>query len=335
MATSGLALGYSPMGAYGTCLRLPAVFRQAEAAAQQRATRACRTPRSLERSEQDVINVLEMVLNEYPVDRASTFLTGHSMGSGGTWYLGAKYADYWAAIAPMSGPFVEESDLPVGPHPQNAHFHDRGYGSDSFACREPRDARVDESKRIQHRVHGSGRESPGGWCLWCCPRSLTSSTAIEEQILSEGKQVKNDRRTFLLTAAAAAVSAPRFAAGQTSAKLLVPDKTWDCRMPGGIPNPESGTLIFEVQMKLDRLANLGKTPYGNRRVAVGLEGMVAGTEAFGHCHDGSFGLRTDSFQRGHRGRGYLRFQNGGRKVHLFAQCRCRSRCQRHPRCDGF
>jgi len=47
-------------------------------------------------------------------------------------------------------------------------------------------------------------------------------------------------------------------------------------MPGGIPNPENGTLIFEAQMKLDRLARLGKTPYGNRRVAVGLEGMVTG-----------------------------------------------------------
>jgi predicted peptidase len=105
-------LGYSPMGAYGTCLRLPAVFGQAEAAAQQRATSCVKDAESLERSEQDVINVLEMVLNEYPIDRASMFLTGHSMGSGGTWYLGVKYADYWAALAPMSGPFVEEATYP-------------------------------------------------------------------------------------------------------------------------------------------------------------------------------------------------------------------------------
>jgi S-formylglutathione hydrolase FrmB len=40
------------------------------------------------------------------------FLAGHSMGSGGTWYLGAKYADYWKAIAPMSGPFVEQTTYP-------------------------------------------------------------------------------------------------------------------------------------------------------------------------------------------------------------------------------
>ena len=76
---------------------------------------AARTPereRAQELSEQDVINVIELVLNEYPVDRSAMFLTGHSMGSGGTWYLGAKYAGYWAALAPMSGPFVQESTYP-------------------------------------------------------------------------------------------------------------------------------------------------------------------------------------------------------------------------------
>jgi len=105
-------LGDAPMGAYGTCLRLPAVFGEAEAAAQQRATSCVQNAQSLERSEKDVINVIELVLREYPIDRESMFLMGHSMGSGGTWYLGAKYADYWAAIAPMSGPFVEEATYP-------------------------------------------------------------------------------------------------------------------------------------------------------------------------------------------------------------------------------
>lgn len=102
-------LGYSPTGAYGTYLRLPAVFGQPEAAAKIKASLTPDRMRSLELSEKDVINVLEIVLNEYPVDRTAMFLTGHSMGSGGTWYLGAKYSSYWAAIAPMSGPFVDEA----------------------------------------------------------------------------------------------------------------------------------------------------------------------------------------------------------------------------------
>jgi predicted peptidase len=105
-------LGCTRMGAYGTPLRLPAVFGNPEIAAKQRAAVSVEQERTLELSEKDVINVLEIVLNEYPVDRSSMFLTGHSMGSGGTWYLGAKYAQYWAAIAPMSGPFVDESNYP-------------------------------------------------------------------------------------------------------------------------------------------------------------------------------------------------------------------------------
>ncbi len=105
-------LGYTRMGAYGTPLRLPAVFGNPDIAAKQRAAVNADQEWTLQLSEKDVLNVLEIVLNEYTVDRSAMFLTGHSMGSGGTWYLGAKYAQYWAAIAPMSGPFVDETNYP-------------------------------------------------------------------------------------------------------------------------------------------------------------------------------------------------------------------------------
>lgn len=105
-------LGGGPMGAYGTPLRLPAVFGQPEAAAKQRADVTPEAEHNLEISEKDVINVLEIVMNEYPVKRSAVFLMGHSMGSGGTWYLGAKYSKYWRAIAPMSGPFVDQANYP-------------------------------------------------------------------------------------------------------------------------------------------------------------------------------------------------------------------------------
>jgi poly(3-hydroxybutyrate) depolymerase len=105
-------LGYSKFGAYGTPLKLPAVFGQPEAAAKQRATVTPEQERTLELSEKDVLNVLEIVLNEYPIDQNSMFLMGHSMGAGGTWYLGAKYSQLWRAIAPMSGPFVDQENYP-------------------------------------------------------------------------------------------------------------------------------------------------------------------------------------------------------------------------------
>ncbi len=105
-------LGHTSLGAYGTPLRLPAVFGKPDVAAKQRDSVTPEQEIKLQLSEKDVINVIEIILNEYPVDLSSIFLAGHSMGSGGTWYLGAKYSQYWAAIAPMSGPFVDETNYP-------------------------------------------------------------------------------------------------------------------------------------------------------------------------------------------------------------------------------
>jgi len=56
-------------------------------------------------SEKDVMNVLAIVEKEYNVDTTRVFLMGHSMGGMGTWYLGQKYADKWAAMGVMSGGF--------------------------------------------------------------------------------------------------------------------------------------------------------------------------------------------------------------------------------------
>jgi poly(3-hydroxybutyrate) depolymerase len=56
-----------------------------------------------ELSEQDVMNVLQMMLEEFNVHRNRIYLMGHSMGGGGTMHLGPKYADTWAAIAPIAG----------------------------------------------------------------------------------------------------------------------------------------------------------------------------------------------------------------------------------------
>lgn len=57
---------------------------------------------------------------------------------------------------------------------------------------------------------------------------------------------------------------------------MVPHSAWDCGMPEGIPSPEDGSLIFATQVPLDRTVDIGKTPFGERRVAVGLEGSVKG-----------------------------------------------------------
>jgi predicted peptidase len=99
-------------GAYGNFLRLSSPFGQPDEAAKLIAQITPDSERTNELSEKDVINVLELILAEYPVDRAAMFLAGHSMGSGGTWYIGGKYPSYWKGLAPLSGPFVQETGYP-------------------------------------------------------------------------------------------------------------------------------------------------------------------------------------------------------------------------------
>jgi predicted esterase len=105
-------LGFTAMGAYGNPLRLPSVFGQSEEAVKQRAAVTPERRRELALSELEVITVLELVTEEYGADRSRTFLAGHSMGSGGTWHLAARWPDRWAAVAPMSGPFIDAKTYP-------------------------------------------------------------------------------------------------------------------------------------------------------------------------------------------------------------------------------
>lgn len=53
-------------------------------------------------SEQDVLNVLNIVRQDFSVDETRIYCMGHSMGGAGTLHLGAMYSDVWAALAPMS-----------------------------------------------------------------------------------------------------------------------------------------------------------------------------------------------------------------------------------------
>lgn len=62
-------------------------------------------------SEQDVLNVLKRVRADYHVDSRRIYLIGQSMGGGGTWYLGTKYADIWAALAPMAPAIYIQPDI--------------------------------------------------------------------------------------------------------------------------------------------------------------------------------------------------------------------------------
>ena len=53
-----------------------------------------------------LIALLDAIEKRYSVDLSRVYLTGHSMGGFGTWYLAYQHPERFAAIAPMSAPFV-------------------------------------------------------------------------------------------------------------------------------------------------------------------------------------------------------------------------------------
>lgn len=51
----------------------------------------------------DALEVLDLAQQTLKPDSQKIYLTGHSMGGHGTWFLGATYPEKWAAIAPCAG----------------------------------------------------------------------------------------------------------------------------------------------------------------------------------------------------------------------------------------
>jgi predicted peptidase len=67
-----------------------------------------------ERSEQDVMNVLARVRDEFVIDPDRIYLWGHSMGGAGTYHLAANHPDLWAGIglvAPATPEGAEPAEL--------------------------------------------------------------------------------------------------------------------------------------------------------------------------------------------------------------------------------
>jgi poly(3-hydroxybutyrate) depolymerase len=101
-------MGYSTGGWYGAPLDIPGNRPRSAGQPPPPVTQSVEEmKRERHLSETDVMNVLALVTREYNVDPERTFLMGHSMGGMGTYVLGQKYAERWAALAVLSGTLAD------------------------------------------------------------------------------------------------------------------------------------------------------------------------------------------------------------------------------------
>lgn len=69
----------------------------------------------------DALEVLAIAKQKFNPDPQRIYLTGHSMGGHGTWFLGATYPGNWAAIAPSAGyPTLKSYGSADGMIPENS-----------------------------------------------------------------------------------------------------------------------------------------------------------------------------------------------------------------------
>lgn len=95
--------GYNERGWYGSRGPGNAGAPGAQSGARRIGVPANDDPENLgELSELDVMNVLALMQERFNVDDKRIYLMGHSMGGGGTLYLGMKFPDKWAALGPLA-----------------------------------------------------------------------------------------------------------------------------------------------------------------------------------------------------------------------------------------
>ena len=91
-----------------------------------------------------------------------------------------------------------------------------------------------------------------------------------------------NRRTYLVVCLTlCSLAALADAQQPPQKKVLMPHSSWSCGMPEGIPSPESGNKVFEAEIKLDQIHDLGKTQYGQRQVLIVQSGAVKGDKLNG------------------------------------------------------
>ncbi len=81
-----------------------------------------------------MIELIEHVIEQYPVDPARVYITGVSMGGGGTWEVALRRPDLIAAAVPMAGhtpslPQIEalaQSKVPVWAHISSTDYNNPG-----------------------------------------------------------------------------------------------------------------------------------------------------------------------------------------------------------------
>lgn len=78
-----------------------------------------------------------------------------------------------------------------------------------------------------------------------------------------------------------------------ASSAFVPDASWDCGAPEGIPPPTEGELVFSATVQLGDIHNFGETPYGKRKLLDVESASLNGPEIRGEFLSGGLELELE------------------------------------------
>ena len=192
-------LGFTPLGAYGNPLRLPAVFGQEATAAAQRAAVTPAKQRELNLSELEVMTALEVVTEEYGADRSRTFLAGPLDGQRRRVAPGGALSRAMAGGGADVGAVRRSRHVSVRSDQAAADLHDGGNRRHAVARGKPRHVALHARGRLRVRV------SRSRWGSWrhgrrSCGRGYSSSsTGSSEAERLEETAMPRSLRVLIVT----------------------------------------------------------------------------------------------------------------------------------------
>ncbi|MFI5306629.1 MAG: DUF3237 domain-containing protein [Polyangiales bacterium] len=161
----------------------------------------------------------------------------------------------------------------------------------SLACSAPKGAGSPETPGIAP-AGGGAATAPAAGGSGASPTTSTDAATSNRGTGGSSAALVRDGAVDARSPAADANSATSADAAASMAhaladqQTLVPDPTWDCKLPGGIPPLAGGDMVFEAALQIGTVLDLGQTQYGRRTIAPIVGGTITGPKLNGQVMNG-------------------------------------------------
>ncbi len=97
------------------------------------------------------------------------------------------------------------------------------------------------------------------------PSNLSAGSGGAKGAANGGAGAAGSSGSGMMPSSSAGSSAAGPSSSLDDAQTLIPDASWDCGMPDGIPGPGNGEMAFQIDFTVAEVHDIGQTQYGHRK----------------------------------------------------------------------